>query len=230
VKAFHSFAKSSLSSSQILNSDPAREPAALKNLRAGRAARPRRFDGGAVRDVALESLVESSWSGIVPNFVPMFSSGIAPMESSAARTVSDALPRKERHPAVSASSGVRSLGPEVPSRQRARRTNDPFAGIETNTARGRRVADLVRAYLTALGNPTEVERQADAIAAAELQVLAEEARAAALKQGGGDLDQVIRVQGAADRAIRKLGLDRKREPERQELDDWLREAERGSTP
>jgi len=48
--------------------------------------------------------------------------------------------------------------------------------------------------LRALGNPTEIERQAAVIAAAELQVLAEEARAAALKQGGGDLDQVIRVQ------------------------------------
>lgn len=77
-----------------------------------------------------------------------------------------------------------------------------------NTARGRRIADLVRAYLTALGNPIEVERQAEVIAAAELQVLAEEARAAALKQGGGDLDQVIRVQGAADRAVRKLGIKR----------------------
>ncbi len=99
--------------------------------------------------------------------------------------------------------------------QRARRTNDPLADINTKTARGRRIADLVRAYLSALGNPIEIERQAAVIAAAELQVLAEEARALALKQiGHADLDQVIRLQGAADRAVRKLGLNHKRgEPE-----------------
>jgi hypothetical protein len=91
-------------------------------------------------------------------------------------------------------------------RQRARRTNDPLATIETNTARGRRIADLVRAYLKALGNPTDIERQAAVIAAGELQVLAEEARAAALKSGSPDLDQVVRVQGAADRAVRRLGI------------------------
>jgi hypothetical protein len=101
---------------------------------------------------------------------------------------------------------ARALGVELPSRQRARRTNDPLATIETNTARGRRIADLVRAYLKALGNPTDIERQAAVIAADELQVLAEEARAAALKSGSPDLDQVERVQGAADRAVRRLGI------------------------
>jgi hypothetical protein len=90
---------------------------------------------------------------------------------------------------------------------RARRTNDPLANLEMNTARGRRTADLVRAYLAALGNPTDIARQAAVIAAAELQVLAEEARSAALKQGTmADLDQVVRVQGAADRALRRLGI------------------------
>lgn len=95
-----------------------------------------------------------------------------------------------------------------PARQlRAKRTNDPFAEISTNTARGRRVADLVRAYLRALGNPANIEQQAAVIAAAELQVLAEEARGAALNEAGPtDLDQVIRVQGAADRAVRRLGI------------------------
>jgi hypothetical protein len=95
----------------------------------------------------------------------------------------------------------------LPSRQRARRTNDPLADINMNTARGRRTADLVRAYMRAAGNPKEPERQATVITAAELQVLAEEARAAALAGTGTvDLDQVIRVQGAADRAVRRLGI------------------------
>jgi hypothetical protein len=96
---------------------------------------------------------------------------------------------------------------DVGPRQRARRTNNPLADIDTNTARGRRTADLVRAYLAILGNPAEIERQAAIIAAAELQTLAEEARTAALRDAGhADLDRVVRMQGAADRAVRRLGI------------------------
>ena len=112
-----------------------------------------------------------------------------------------------RSVAAAAPSSSRSRAAELPSRQRARRTNDPLAGLDLNTARGRRIADLVRAYLQMLGNPADIERQAAVIAAAELQVLAEEARTGALKEAGhADLDQVIRLQGAADRAVRRLGL------------------------
>lgn len=114
---------------------------------------------------------------------------------------------ENRAAAVDVSSPSRSLGADVPRRLRSRRTNDPLANIKTNTARGRRLADLVRAYMNALGKPPEIERQAAVIAAAELQVLAEEARAAALAGGANvDLDQLIRLQGAADRAIRRLGI------------------------
>jgi hypothetical protein len=124
--------------------------------------------------------------------------------------------------AATSQSAPRVRGVELRKKRRARRSNDPFAGISVNTARGRRTADLVAAYLQALRNPPEIERQAEAIAAAELQVLAEEARALALKQvGHADLDQVIRLQGAADRAVRKLGLDRKREPEGPTLSQYL---------
>ena len=120
------------------------------------------------------------------------------------------------------SASMRSTVAGLPPAQRARRTNDPFAGIRTNTARGRRIADLVRAYFLALGNPTEIERQAEVIAAAELQVLAEEARSLALKQvGHADLDTVIRLQGAADRAVRKLGLDRDRKDTGPTLSEYL---------
>jgi hypothetical protein len=126
--------------------------------------------------------------------------------------------------AADRSAPMRSTVAGLPPAQRAKRTNDPFAGIRTNTARGRRIADLVGAYLAALSNPLEIERQAEVIAAAELQVLAEAARSAALRQvGHADLDQVIRLQGAADRAVRKLGLpDRRREPEGPTLSDVLR--------
>jgi hypothetical protein len=124
--------------------------------------------------------------------------------------------------AADRSAPMRSTVAGLPPAQRAKRTNDPFAGIRTNTARGRRIADLVGAYLAALGNPTEIARQAEVIAAAELQVLAEEARALALQQvGHADLDQIIRLQGAADRAVRKLGLNHRREPEGPSLGNIL---------
>jgi hypothetical protein len=127
--------------------------------------------------------------------------------------------------AAASQSAPRVRGVELRKKRRARRSNDPFAGISVNTARGRRTADLVAAYLVALGNPPEIERQAEVIAAAEMQVLAEEARSLALKAvGHADLDQVIRLQGAADRAVRKLGLpDRRREPEGPTLSDILAE-------
>lgn len=128
---------------------------------------------------------------------------------------------ENRSIAVATPLSSRARSAELPSRQRAKRTNNVLAGIDTNTARGRRIADLVRAYLQALGNPAEIERQAAVIAAAELQVLAEAARAAALKQSIGDIDQVIRVQGAADRAVRKLGLDHQRKPAPIPLRDLL---------
>jgi len=134
---------------------------------------------------------------------------------------------ENRSATVAAPSPIRSLGVELPSRQRAKRTNDPFAGIDTNTARGRRVADLVRAYLRALGNPVEIERQAAVIACAELVVLAEEARTAALAQDGyADLDRVIRMQGAADRAICRLGIKPSAEPTGPTLAErWAAEAD-----
>jgi len=108
---------------------------------------------------------------------------------------------------VKPSTALRSAFDELPKRLRARRTNDPCAGLGRNTATGRRIADLVRSYLRALGNPTDIGRQAEVIAAAEMQVLAEEARAAALREPEkADLDAIVRIQGAADRALRRLGI------------------------
>ncbi|MGB7090652.1 MAG: hypothetical protein WA465_06880 [Methylovirgula sp.] len=67
---------------------------------------------------------------------------------------------------------------------------------------------MVRSYLAALGNPQETGRQAEVIAAAEMQVLAEEARAVALRDPGNAvlLNSAVRVQRAADQALRRLGI------------------------
>ena len=73
--------------------------------------------------------------------------------------------------------------------------------------------DLYRAYSAALGDPGDPGVQAQVVAAAELVVAAEAARAALLA-GRGDLDQVIRLENLSARGLRRLGLHgkRKREP------------------
>jgi hypothetical protein len=92
-------------------------------------------------------------------------------------------------------------------RQRASRTNRPLHIHDLHSPRGRRIADLAGAYAEALGNPADIATQSEIVAAAELTTLAEEARALALANPAtADLDAIVRVQGAADRAVRRLGV------------------------
>jgi hypothetical protein len=125
---------------------------------------------------------------------------------------------------------VRTVTADRPLTQRSRRTNDPLADANQTTATGRRIADLTRAFLAELGDPDDVTLQARAVAAAEMITLSEEARAAALKSGGVDLDRldrVIRLEGAVARSVRALGLpDRRRGPAEPTLSDaWNDEDE-----
>jgi hypothetical protein len=96
-------------------------------------------------------------------------------------------------------------------RLRSRVTNRPFSRISRNTAVGRRVADLALGFIRALGNPDDVTLLADCVAAAELKVIAEQARARALRDRTVDADAICRLEGAASRAVRRLGIER-REP------------------
>lgn len=98
-----------------------------------------------------------------------------------------------------------ALANPVP-RHRSRTTNNPLAVRASHrTAQGRRIRDLYRSYLKAMGDPTEPRLQADALAAAELKVAAEIERAKLLA-GQGDADAPVRVENLAARAERKLGL------------------------
>jgi hypothetical protein len=129
--------------------------------------------------------------------------------------------RESRHVGVAAPSPVQSLGDELPSRQRSRRANDPLAGIDTNTAIGRRVADLLRGFMRAMGSPTDIVQQAGAIRAAELTCAAEIARSKLLA-GDGDIDAVARLEGVARRAVADLRLPAaQREPAEQSLAAYL---------
>jgi hypothetical protein len=103
----------------------------------------------------------------------------------------------------------RAVTAEPAPTRRAKTSNNPLSRINGNTRRGRRFSDLLRSYLRAMGNPVEANRQADAIAAAELKCAAEDLRARLLagpNSGLADVEQIIRLENAADRAVRKLGI------------------------
>jgi hypothetical protein len=113
---------------------------------------------------------------------------------------------ENRPVAVATSSTSRPHNVDLPSRQRARRTNDPFAGgLSKNTAAGRRINDLLRSFMRAMGDPADTIAQANALRAAELTVAAETARAKLLA-GDGDIDAVVRIEGMAARSVRALGI------------------------
>ena len=121
------------------------------------------------------------------------------MEATPIRATAAAEPTADRAPSAEPSRLLRS-----------RRTNDPFSGLSRNTAAGRRVADLLRAFLKAMRDPVDVVLQANALRAAELTVAAESARGRLLA-GDGDSDAVVRLEGMAARSVRALGIDPKRQ-------------------
>jgi hypothetical protein len=84
-------------------------------------------------------------------------------------------------------------------------TNNPLVRADGRSAQGRRVRDLFRSYCSQLGNPTDAATQAGVLAAAELIVAAEAARANLLA-GRGDINAVVRVENLAARALRRLDL------------------------
>ena len=97
---------------------------------------------------------------------------------------------------------------DLPPAQRSRVTNDPTSRHRGTTADARRVKDLFLSYLGRLGHPVDAATQAAVFAAADLAVTAEKTRAKVLA-GGDDrsaLNELVRVQNMADRALRRLGL------------------------
>jgi hypothetical protein len=115
---------------------------------------------------------------------------------------------------------------------RARFTRKPLAKrgrINFNTPLGRRIHDLARAFLDALGNPDNPLIQANAFAAAELKAFAEHARAEAVRSGNFDFLGIARLEGAAARAERRLNLDQRREPAGPTLSEYFAQREAEAT-
>jgi hypothetical protein len=110
--------------------------------------------------------------------------------------------------------------------RRHRRSNNLFAGISQNSHHGRRIIDLSREYLAQLGHPSSLTQQAAVFAAVQLLVIAEDARLAVLASMPptmDQLDQLVRVEAIAARAIKRLGLDKppSRTPAGPSLDAYL---------
>jgi hypothetical protein len=113
-------------------------------------------------------------------------------------------------PATAPHQSMASALVEPPLKRRARRTNDPFAGVSANTARGRRVIDLARGYLQRLGDRAiEPFWQAAAVQCAELQELAEHARAESRRAGSID-PELVRIERLAALALKRLDLAHQR--------------------
>jgi hypothetical protein len=127
----------------------------------------------------------------------------------------------------------RTVIADRPAANRARATNKPRRMvISGRTALGRRVRDLADSFAAQLGGWTGLSDTMthNVRRAAELTALAEQTRADALRDGNLNPLALVRLEGAANRAVRALMLDRKREPpeREQQLADWLARTKRGS--
>jgi hypothetical protein len=108
---------------------------------------------------------------------------------------------------------------------RLRTTSD----LDMRTAAGKRAAELAATFTAALGGRLSPEQALAVSRAAALLALSEDATTRRL---GGDLavslDDVVRLASAARRAVRDLGLHRKREPATPTLEDYLAAKHDGS--
>jgi hypothetical protein len=96
------------------------------------------------------------------------------------------------------------------SKGKSRLTNRPtrLAGVDGRSSQSRRRRDLIATYVAALGGADKVSPTAmnDIVRAADLVAIAEKSRADALRGENVDLSALIRLEGAADRAVRRLGI------------------------
>jgi hypothetical protein len=108
----------------------------------------------------------------------------------------------------------------------ARRPDRERRRYDGRSALACRIRVLVKEYTAAIGAVASNPMMAGAIRrAAELQALAEEARAFAVRNGAFDPIALARIEGVADRAVRKLHLDQY-EPPLPTIDEMLAEIDK----
>jgi hypothetical protein len=102
------------------------------------------------------------------------------------------------------------------SKARSRLTNKPtrLIGIDNRSSAGRRRRDLIRSHVDALGGPDKVSPAVmlSVTRAVDLTMIAEQLRAAALRGVAIDMGDLVRLEGAADRAVRRLGIGAQPKP------------------
>lgn len=98
-----------------------------------------------------------------------------------------------------------------PIKCRSSVSNQPLRRANGRTREGRRTRDIYRALLAALGNPDDLIVQANCLQAAELAVLAEQARVD-LAAGAIKPRDLVRLSNLADRATARLGIGRPLNP------------------
>ncbi len=88
-----------------------------------------------------------------------------------------------------------------------------IARVDGRSKAAKRAKELAASFVAQLGKAAADGAAALAAVqkAAELFVVAEELRARALRGETVDLGELVKVEGIADRAVRALGLDRRRE-------------------
>jgi hypothetical protein len=104
-----------------------------------------------------------------------------------------------------------SVRSTVVKRQLADRPPSRGGVVDARSPIGRRRRELVRIYTAALGGPTALTdgQLIDIRKAAELVALAEQMRARAMAIGTGgaaELSAMVRLESAATRAVRSLGV------------------------
>jgi hypothetical protein len=95
---------------------------------------------------------------------------------------------------------------------RSRLSNKPHKmAIDGRSQLGRRLHDLAASFAVQLGGWSALSdtMAANVRKAAELSALAEQSRTEALRNGNIDPLALVRLEGAANRAVRALNLDRK---------------------
>jgi hypothetical protein len=109
-----------------------------------------------------------------------------------------------------------------PLLNRSATTNNPLrVRADGRTPQGKRIRDLFRAFQTAAGDAGDPATVANILAAAELTVAAEAARAALLA-GSGDIEQVIRLENLAARSVRRLGIKPAAAPKPPSIHEYVR--------
>jgi hypothetical protein len=118
-----------------------------------------------------------------------------------------------------------SMSPAALSRGRSRISNQPtkLAGVDNRSTHGRRRRDLIRGYVAAMGGPDKVSPATmnDVTRAADLVALAEKMRGDALRGDAFDLSDLIRLEGAADRAVRRLAIKPGQKPAGPTLQEYM---------